>query len=130
VLALLPILGPIIQGLIAPLFSGIGGIVSTVLGSKVEALKVQADVVKTETTTSAQIIKDTEDDWGIRLARDILIWPWAAWGGAIGWDSLIVKTHPGWMLHPVAVPDAVAYMPYVVVVFLLGNVGLEVWKRR
>lgn len=129
-LSFLPILGPFIQGLIAPLFNGAATILGKYWDSQIASKKLDVDVLKTETQGSVEIIKATEQDWGIRLARDILIWPWAAWGGAIGWDSLIVKTHPDWMLHPVAVPEAVAYMPYAVIVFLLGNIGLHMWKSK
>lgn len=125
-LALIPILGPLIQGIATPLFNVIGQYFNT----KVELAQTEAGVEKVETESSVNIIQATEGDWGIRLARDILIWPWALWSGAIGWDTLIAKTHPSWMLHPVAVPESVAYMPYAVIVFLLGNIGLNMWKRN
>jgi len=122
-LSFLPIIGPILQGLIGPIFTGVSDILGKYWSNKTE-------ILKTETIGSVEIIKATETDWGVRLARDILIWPWAAWGGAIGWDSLIAKTHSDWMLHPVAVPEAIAYMPYAVMVFLLGNIGLTMWKNK
>ena len=122
-LSFLPIIGPLLQGLVGPIFDGIGGILGKYWDNKTQ-------VLKTETDGSVKIIEATKDDWGVRLARDVLIWPWAAWGGAIGWDSLIARSHPDWMFHPVAIPEAVAYMPYAVIVFLLGNIGLNMWKNK
>lgn len=131
-LAFLPLLGPLLQGLLGPIIGGVTSIFGKYWDSKVALARTDADVTKTETTASVNIIKATEEDWGVRLARDVLIWPWAVWGGAIGWDSLIAKTHPTWMLHPVDIPPGATwgYMPYAVVIFLLGNIGFEIWKKR
>lgn len=123
-LSFIPIIGPIITG-ITSLFSK---------WFDVQTVKIQTDAaVKTvETQESTKIIQATHDDWGIRMARDIIIWPWAAWSGAIGWDTLIAKTHPEWMLHPVDVPPGATwgYIPYAVIVFLLGNIGINMWNRK
>lgn len=118
-LSLIPILGPLIQGIITP----ITGLVGKYFDDKVETEKV-------ETEGSVAIIQATEIDWGVRLARDILMWPWCLWMGAIGWDTLIAESHPSWMLHPVRVPIGSEYIPYAIVAFLLGNIGLNMWKRN
>lgn len=130
-LSFLPIIGPFIQGLIAPVFQGVSGIFGKYWDSKVSIKKVEASELKTETEGSVQIIHETKDDWGVRLARDVVLWPWAAWMGMYGWDTLIAKSaYRDWMFHVADVPSDVAYIPYAVMVFLLGNIGLNMWKNK
>src|SRR5690242_20191274 len=108
-LSFLPFIGPILDGIVKP-----------VIGYFTTKNNNATEILKTETDASARIIEAGKDDWGIRLARDFIIWPWAAWSGAIGWDYLIYRSHPTWIINPIAeVTPAIAYMPYAVIVFLL-----------
>lgn len=118
----IPILGPIIDG-----------IVSVVKGfQNVEMVKYKTDAqVDIEATkASANIIAATKDDIGIRLARDIVIFPWAIWGGLMGWDTVIAKHWPDLMWHVPEPPVTVAYLPGMVLVFLLGNIGFNIWRHK
>lgn len=117
ILGWIPLLGPIIQG--------IGGIYSkfkdTQLGMR------NADVE--EAKVSAQIIHDTNDDICLRIMRDAAVLPVVVWSMLIGWDTLIVKHWPAYMWHVDKYPESVGYLPYVVLAFLFGNIGLNAWKR-
>lgn len=126
-LAFLPIIGPIIQGIVS--------IFTKVEDTKVEVLKTNRAGDVQEAQVSAQIIHDTQDDIGLRLMRDILCFPTVMWSFLIGWDTIIAdpkqKLIPHeWMFHVANYPDTVGYLPYAVVVFLLGNIGLNIWKRK
>lgn len=128
----IPFIGPIIQGL----FNTVSGIYSkfkdTQLGMR------QADVE--EAKVSAQIIHDTNDDIGLRIMRDAACLPVVVWMSLIGWDTILSgRDRLGVMYHPWAkdliwhVPDypfSVSYIPYVVIAFLFGNIGFNIWKRR
>jgi len=118
----IPLLGPILQGL----FNTVSGIYSkfkdTQLGMRVQDTE--------EAKVSAQIIHDTNDDIILRFLRDALCLPVVAWMGIIGWDTIVVHHNPEWVYIVEKYPDSVAYMPYAVITFLLGNIGINAWKRR
>src|SRR6266699_516390 len=117
----IPVLGPIIQGL--------GGIYNkfkdTQLGMREQEVA--------EAKVSAQIIHDTNDDIALRLMRDLAILPVVIWSMFIGWDTIIAWSPLVWLREfawPIpAYPQSVSYLPYVVLVFLFGNIGLNTWRR-
>lgn len=114
----IPLIGPIIQG-ITSIFSGY-------FSTKVEAIKADAQTAQ----VSEQIIKDTQDDIALRIMRDMIILPVSLWCFAIGYDTLIVAYWPQWMFIVPPFPHTVAYLPYVVLTFLFGNIGLNFWKNK
>jgi hypothetical protein len=120
-LSFLPFLGPIFQA-VASVFKSF---------ASVDIAKVKADATVTvaETQAATQIIHDTHDDWGVRLARDVVMWPWCLWLGGYGWDTFVADRWPWLMIHIADAPAAVAYIPYAVMIFLFGNIGLNMWRR-
>jgi len=121
-LAFLPIIGPIIQGIIS--------IFTKVEDTKVEVLKTNRSSDVQEAQVSSQIIQTTQDDIGLRLMRDLLCFPTVAWASLIGWDTIVAMRYPDLMFHVEKYPESVAYLPYAVVVFLLGNIGVNMWNRK
>jgi hypothetical protein len=123
-LAFLPIIGPIIQG--------ISSIFSKWQDTKVATLKVQRESDVAESQASEQIIHDTQDDIGLRLMRDLLIFPVIVWVDLLVWDTIIAESaYNGWMWHVASFEKTGApYLPYAVVVFLLGNIGINMWNRK
>lgn len=125
-LAFLPIIGPIIQG-IASIFTGY-------FNTKVQIKQadVQQDIA--ESQVSAQIIQTTQDDIGLRLMRDILIFPIVVWTFLLSWDTIIAETphiDHSWMWHIASFDKTGApYLPYAVIVFLLGNIGINMFNRK
>src|ERR1041385_1053242 len=120
-LAFLPIIGPIIQGIIS--------IFTKVEDTKIETLKTNRAGDVEEAKVSAQIIQTTQDDIGLRLMRDMLCFPTVVWASLIGWDTIVALHFPNWMFHVAPYPEVVAYLPYAVVVFLLGNMGINMYAR-
>lgn len=121
ILGWIPLLGPIIQG--------IGGIYSkfkdTQLG--IRTAEVQ------EAQISAQIIATTNDDICLRLLRDIYCTPACVHLFLVSWDTIIAETkhvNHSWMWHTASYPASYAWYPTTVAVFLLGNIGLNMWKRK
>ena len=121
-LAFLPVIGPIIEG--------IASVFNKVQDTKVVEIQTGAQTTQVETQSSAQIIAATQDDIGLRFMRDLLCFPTVVWAGLIGWDTIVAVRYPNWMFHVPAYPDSVAYLPYAVVVFLLGNIGINMFNRR
>lgn len=120
-LAWLPIIGPLLDG-VTSMFSKFK---DTELGK----YQANADVRKTEVQASAQVLIAFKDDIGIRMLRDIAITPWVIWGALIGWDTIVALRYPGLKFNVSDVPEGVTYLPGLALTFLLGNIGLNKWKR-
>ncbi len=118
----IPFIGPILQGLFNTVSNIYGKFKDTQLGMR------QAEVE--ESKVSAQIIHDTNDDLGIRILRDAVCLPVVVWTMIIGWDTIMVHHYPDLVFIVEKYPDSVAYLPYAVLMFLLGNIGINAWKRR
>lgn len=121
-LSWIPLIGPIIQGFTS--------VFSTVFNYKTAQLQAGVAVTTVETNASEAIIHDTMADIGIRILRDALILPPVVWSCLVGWDSIVAKHWPSLMWHVAAYPPSLAYLPYAVMVFLLGNIGLNMWNRK
>jgi hypothetical protein len=120
----IPIIGPIIDGIVS-IWKGhqqLESVKYTVDG-KVDVAAIEA---------STKVIEATRDDIGTSLARDVLIFPWALYGGITGWDYLMANRFPElvWSTAPVPEASGLAYLPYMVFVYLLGAVGLNIWRRK
>lgn len=118
----IPIIGPIIDGVVH-IF---GKWQDTQLGKYRVDGTVDVEAMK----TSASIIESTKDSVGVRLARDALIWPVIIWVDLIVWVTLMKTIHPSWYFTVNALPPSIEYLPYAVITFLLGAVGLTVWGRK
>jgi len=118
----IPFIGPILQGLFNTVSNIYSKFKDTQLGMR------QAEVE--EAKVSAQIIHDTNDDLGIRILRDAVCLPVVVWTMIIGWDTIMVHHYPDLVFIVEKYPDSVAYLPYAVLTFLLGNIGINAWKRR
>lgn len=117
-LSLIPIIGPIIQGIVTPVL----GLVGQFFTSKVE-------LQKSETAASVEVIQATEQDWGVRLARDLIMFPVAIWTAIISWDTVFAMVDIP-KLTVARYPDSVAFLPYAVIAFLFGNAALNIWKNK
>lgn len=131
-LSWIPLLGPIIQG-ISSIFNGF-------FQAKVQLAATEANKEIETAQVSEQIIRDTNDDILLKILRDLAILPVVVWSAAIGWDTLISARdragnlyHPwaaDWIWHVPDYPPSVGYLPYIVLVFLFGNIGLNTWRNK
>jgi len=125
-LSWIPLIGPILQGLFSTVTNIYSKFKDTQLGMR------QAEVE--ESKVSAQIIQTTNDDIALRIMRDAACLPIVVWTMLLSWDTIIAETpHVSheWMWHLASFDKTGApYLPYVVLVFLFGNIGLNMWKRR
>lgn len=121
-LSWIPLFGPILQGL----FSTGASIYATFKSTEVEQIRADVETAK----VSGDIIRDTNDDIGIRILRDALCIGPVAWCLIGSWDTIVAVRYPWLMFHIAKYPDSMAYLPFAVVAFLLGNIGLNIWKRK
>jgi len=118
----IPLIGPIIQGIVS-IFTGFQ---NTALGK----YKVDGSVDIESIKASTAIIQATEDDVGIRILRDILILPPVIWAGIIGWDTIVAYEAPQLMFKVPVYPPSLSFLPYACMMFLLGNLALNTWRRK
>ncbi len=118
----IPVIGPIVQGIVS------------IFNKKMDTDVQKTTITRTndleEAKVSAQIIHDTQDDIGLRLMRDGVCFFPVLWSALIGWDTVIALRWPWLQFHVADYPQNVGYIPYAVMVFLLGNIGLNIWKRK
>lgn len=113
----IPIIGPIINGIVS--------IVVKLTDTEVALKKVDSTVTIKGMEVSAQTIRDTEEDIGVRLARDIVLWPWAMWIGFIGWDKIVAYHWPYLVMNVSPIPNNLSYMPLAVMSFLVGLAAMR-----
>lgn len=121
----IPILGPLIQGGSA--------IFSSFFNKEIVVAQTNAQVTIAETQASAQIIQATNDDILLRLLRDIYCTPACIHLLLVSWDTYIAEStwiDHSWMWHTASYPASYAWYPTTVAVFLLGNIGLNMWNRK
>ena len=121
-LSWIPLLGPILQGL----FSTASSIYSTFKSTQVEQIKADVETSK----VAAQIIRDTNDDIGLRILRDAAILGPVIWSALISYDTIVSHRWPQYMFHVNDFPSNVGYIPYAALAFLFGNIGFNIWKRK
>lgn len=122
-LAFLPIIGPIIQGIVS--------IFTKKMDTDVAKLQTTATRDVEEAKVSATIIQATQDDIGLRLMRDLVCFPIVVWSFLVSWDTIVALSYPEWMFHVAGFDKtSVPYLPYAVITFLLGNIGINMWSRR
>lgn len=118
----IPLIGPILQGL----FNAATSIYSKFKDTQIAQIQADADAAH----VGEQIIKDTEDDIGVRLLRDLALVPPVVWGALVGWDTIVAKRYPDLMFHTANYPEAVQYIPYGAYAFLFGYLGFKIWKGK
>jgi hypothetical protein len=118
----IPIIGPIVDGVVS-IWKGYQNvdIQKYTIDGKVDVAAMQASVAN---------IQATKDDIGIRLLRDLALTPAVVWIALIGWDTIISSHYPNLMWHVNTFPSSVSYYPGLALGFLLGNIGLNIWRRK
>jgi len=121
-LAWIPLLGPIIQGLLNTAANIYGKFADTKIA------QIKGETVDAQ--TSAQIIRDTNDDLGLRILRDAALVMPISWSTLIGWDTIVAYRFPNLMFHVYNYPPTVQYIPYGAFAFLFGLLGFKIWKGK
>lgn len=121
-LSWIPLLGPILQG--------VSSIFSSWSNTEIAKLQTSSATTIAETNASVQIIQATNDDILLRIIRDFMLLPGAVWFFLGGWDTIVAKHWPELRFLVSEFPPQLAYYPYAVLVFLLGNIGVNAFKNR
>lgn len=122
ILGWIPLLGPILQG--------ISGLITPFTNLSATKIKTAAEVTIAETQASVSIIQATNDDILLRILRDAFCLPAVILTWFICWDTLWAEHAREMMWHTAALPPSYAWYPTTVAVFLVGNIGLNMWNRK
>lgn len=120
--AWIPLIGPIIQGLLNTASSMYGKFKDT------EVAKRTADTADAQ--VGAQIIENNSQYLSFRIMTDAALVMPVVWSALIGWDTIVAKRFPDWMFHVADYPANVQYIPYMAFGFLFGALGFNMWKRK
>lgn len=119
-LSVIPILGPIIQGVV-DVFNKKADISfqkqadenKTELGKLQDSNKTDVAVIQART----QIVLATKDDLGVRLIRDLTMFPIGMWT----FFYFYHLTFPNWSFAVEVPPQPMQYIPYAVIAFLFAT---------
>lgn len=118
----IPVLGPIIQGLTTVFIKS--------KDTELEKIRIDADVHNQDVLASTRILEAFKDDIGLRFMRDLVCFPVVIWSVIIGWDTVVALRFPELKFNVAEYPASVSYLPYAVLIFLLGNVGINAWRTK
>lgn len=119
----IPVLGPIIDGIFSFL--------NKKTDADVENKKTAAGVRTAEVSASVQTLAIFKDDIGVRLARDLIMFPVSVFTAVTVWDYFIVTRYPDLVWGTKAIPEGsgLEWLPYAVMMFLFGNLFLNRKQR-
>lgn len=119
-LSFLPIIGPIFQSLADAwgkhedvTLKKQEDVNKTALGKQVDENKTDVSIIQTR----AQVAIAFKDDPGVRLIRDLVMFPIAIWTG--GYFYVLTFPHGDWIVN--TPPQTMQYIPYAVIAFLFAT---------
>lgn len=119
-LSFLPILGPIFESLANAWGKHEDITLQKQVDTNKTALGKQQDENKTDVAviqSRAQVAIAFKDDPGVRLIRDLVMFPIAVWTG--GYFYILTFPHGDWIVN--TPPTTMQYIPYAVIAFLFAT---------
>jgi hypothetical protein len=117
ILSVIPIVGPIVQGVI-DLFKQRADVdLQKTLDANKTALGKQTDANKTDVAvlqTRLALALATKDDLGVKLMRDLIMYPVAVWNLMYFYHL----TFPNYSLAVNTPPESMQYIPYAIIAYL------------
>jgi hypothetical protein len=120
-LSWLPIVGPVIDGIVS-IFTSFK---NTELGKyQTDGTVYQAQLQANNAITLAFV-----RDIPVRLARDIIMFPGSAWCGIYIWDKIIGHHYPHLVFGVLPLTGSMSYLPYALLGFFFGAAALN-WNKQ
>jgi hypothetical protein len=119
----LPIVGPIIEGIVSAW--------NKKLDTDVQKKKIDGDVWVKEADLSTQIVLANNTRTEIRFLQSLILTPVCVWTSLIVWDKIIALKYPYlvWGILPIKEDTGISFLPYAAMVYLFGTIALDKWKR-
>lgn len=120
-LSWIPILGPIIDGLVS--------VYKQFTNTEIQKVQINSteDIAFAQTTN--QLTQAFVNDIGVRLCRDIIMFPGSVYCGTIIWDRFMDLRHPELVWGVLPLQGAMEYLPFALLTFFFGSAYLY-WKRK
>lgn len=120
----LPVIGPIINGIVT--------IFTKKQDNALETLKTTTSADVEDAKTIYSFLEVMKDDQSLKAIRNIILIGPAIWIFLLSYDTILAKSYfKDYMWGVASFEDTGApYIPYAVMVYVLGNVGINAWKRR
>lgn len=118
----IPILGPIVQGLFSFL--------NKVQDKEIVQIQTDGTTSVEAIKASAQVIHDTQDDIGVRLSRDLIMFPGSAWCALYMWDKIVDHHYPDLVWNVAALDGPLAILPSALLVFFFGYAAVRTWRNK
>lgn len=110
----IPIIGPIIDGVVS-------------VYKQFTNTEVQKETVELQSSNALTIA--FLHDIGVRLCRDIIMFPGSVYCGTIIWDKLMAIRHPELVWGVLPLTGTLGYLPYALLTFFFGSAYL-LWNRK
>lgn len=121
VLGWLPIVGPIIDGIVS--------IFNKRQDVSLAKYKVDGQVDTQILQSSTQVTLSAQDYISVRIARDMIMFPGSAWCGLYLWDKIVAFHYP-WLVFKVAPLDGpLTILPMALLTFFFGMAAMGVWRK-
>lgn len=117
----LPIVGPIIDGIVS--------IFNKRQDVSLAKYKVDGQVDTQILQSSTQVTLASQDYISVRIARDIIMYPGSIWCGLYLWDKIVAHKYP-WLVWDVAPLDGpLALLPMALLTFFFGMAAMGIWRK-
>lgn len=120
-LSWLPIVGPIIDGIVS--------IFTKFQDTKLGEYKTDAGVAVAQIQSYNALTLAFIHDIPVRLARDIIMFPGSIWCGLYIEGKIVGKKHPEWVWPVLPLDGPMAYLPIVLMGFFFGSAAV-MWLRK
>lgn len=105
----IPIIGPIIDGVVS--------VFNKFQDKQINETNADVQVIQART----QLLAALKDDIGLRLSRDLIMFPVAVWCAIATYDTIIAKHYPQYMFIVEKFPSGpLEYLPLMVLTFIFG----------
>jgi hypothetical protein len=121
VAAIIPIFGPIIDGVVS--------IYKQKTNTEVTKIKLDNAMTVEGMQDSNQLVTLFASDVMVKVCRDIIMVPGSIYCGTIIWDRFMAIRHPELIWGVLSLQGAMEYLPYALLTFFFGSAFLY-WKRR
>lgn len=117
----IPVIGPIVEG--------ITSMFNKFQDKEIVRIKTQGTTDVANIQSSAQTLRDFRDEIGVRLARDIIMFPGSIWCGLYIWDKIVDHRFPSLVWNVASLDGPLVALPYALLTFFFGYTAITSWRR-
>jgi hypothetical protein len=108
----IPIIGPIIDGIVS--------MFNKIQDKDIVKIKTDGTVDIASIKAAQEVTSSFKDDIGVRLARDIIMFPGSIWCGIYIWDKIMALRYPDLVWGVASLDGPMFMLPYALLTFFFG----------